>query len=96
MNIQDTVHFDNSGEAVRFPLLRRLFVPLVILLVAALSFGIGRLTAPQGRKGVNIEYAQIDQVPQVVSEATETSKPVDNSPSNSPRSLLGQFYRQQG
>lgn len=34
---------------------RKYFVTLVIILVSALSFGIGRLTAPDKREGIRIE-----------------------------------------
>lgn len=57
MSIQDTYHFDKDGEAVRFPLLRRFYLALVVILVALLAFGIGRLSGQGSRtEGVSIEY----------------------------------------
>lgn len=41
-------HFDKAGEVVRFPSLRAYFLTILILLVALLAFGIGRLTAGRG------------------------------------------------
>jgi hypothetical protein len=55
MSITEEFHFDNRGEVVRFPHLRKYFLTLVILLVAALAFGIGRLTGEKGT-GVSINY----------------------------------------
>lgn len=56
MSITETVSYDKDGRMVKFPLLRKLFVPLVIVLVAGLSFGIGRLTVVGKREAVRIEY----------------------------------------
>jgi len=44
MSITETVSFDKDGNIERFPYLRKLFLGLVIILVALLSFGIGRLS----------------------------------------------------
>ena len=55
MSITETYHFDKRGEVVRNPLFKRLFVSLVVILVALLSFGLGRLSgSPRG--GVSISY----------------------------------------
>ncbi len=63
MSIPETISFDKHGEAVGrgLPLrarhhVRNLFLSLVILLVSALSFGIGRLTAQPAGQGIKIEY----------------------------------------
>ena len=56
MSLTEEVAFDNRGEMVRFPVLRRLFLALVIILVAGLSFGIGQLTGTKGRGPVKIEF----------------------------------------
>ena len=56
MNISEEVSFDNTGRIERFPIFKRLFLALVIILVATLAFGIGRLTSSGGRGVVQIEY----------------------------------------
>src|SRR5262245_12530579 len=48
MNIPETFHFDKDGEVVRFPWLKKLFLTLVIILVAFLAFVVGRLTGHGG------------------------------------------------
>jgi hypothetical protein len=55
MSIPETFHFDNTGEVVRYPSARRYFLASVIILVALLSFGIGRLTGTD-RAGVSVNY----------------------------------------
>ena len=54
----ETVSYDKDGSVVRFPLFRKLFLSLVIILVSALSFGIGRLSVVGNREPVKIEYDQ--------------------------------------
>lgn len=63
MNIAETIGFDKDGEPLPGgwlgkgrELVRKLFIALVILLVALLSFGIGRLTGSRGGESVKIEY----------------------------------------
>ena len=56
MSISEEVSFDKDGNIVRFPLLRKLFLSLVIILVATLSFGIGRLSVIGDREPIKIEY----------------------------------------
>lgn len=56
MSIAEIVSFDKEGNVERFPILKKLFIPLVIILVAGLSFGIGRLSVVGKREAVRIEY----------------------------------------
>ena len=56
MNITETVSYDKDGRIERFPLFRRLFPSLVIILVATLSFGIGRLSVVGNREPIKVEY----------------------------------------
>jgi len=58
MSLTEDISFDNRGEAVRFPHFRKLFLALVIILVALLSFGIGRLTVVGKSEPIKIEYDQ--------------------------------------
>ncbi|MEK7147798.1 MAG: hypothetical protein AAB758_00715 [Patescibacteria group bacterium] len=54
----EEVSFDNTGHIEQFPLFRKLFLSLVIILVASLSFGIGRLTGVGKSEPIQIEYDQ--------------------------------------
>ena len=56
MSIHDTFEIDNSGEVVRHPYIKRYFLVLVVILVGALSFGLGRLSSQSRPSGVKIEY----------------------------------------
>lgn len=53
--ISETFELDEAGEVVRFPLFRKLFLSLVIILVATLSFGLGRLSGGE-REGIKLEF----------------------------------------
>lgn len=59
MSVTETINFDKEGNAEdsgpRF-WVRKLFLSLLILLVATLGFGVGRLTAPSAGEGVKIEW----------------------------------------
>lgn len=56
MSITETFHFDKGGNVEKNPLFKRFFLTLVIVLVAILSFGVGRLTSKRGG-GVEINYS---------------------------------------
>ena len=56
MSVTDLIHFDKDGSPIRYPWLRKLFLSLVIILVATLSFGIGRLTGAGKSEGIKVEY----------------------------------------
>ncbi len=63
MSIPETISFDKDGEALPGgwlgkgrDLVRKLFLSLVILLVAGFSFGVGRLTSGGAGEPVRIEY----------------------------------------
>ena len=56
MSLSEEISFDNRGEVVRFPLFRKLFLTLIIILVAILAFGIGQLSVVGKKEGVRIEY----------------------------------------
>ena len=59
MNIAETISFDKEGEATpggARGLIRKLFLSLLICLVAALSFGLGRLSGQGRGEPVRVEY----------------------------------------
>lgn len=55
MSLTEEVTFGKEGEIEDTGLLRKLFLSLVILLVASLSFGLGRLTGEE-REGIKLEF----------------------------------------
>jgi hypothetical protein len=56
MSVTELIHFDKNGEVVPDSPFRRVFLALVILLIATLSFGVGRLTGRGESEGIKIEY----------------------------------------
>lgn len=56
MSISEEIAYDKEGEVVKFPLLRKLFLSLVIILVSTLSFALGKLSAVGDRGALKIEY----------------------------------------
>lgn len=60
MSIPEIVSYDKDGHissaSWRIPLLRKLFLSLVIMLIALFSFGIGRLSVTESREPIKIEY----------------------------------------
>lgn len=52
----ETISFDETGEPIKRPLLRRLFLALVIILVASLSFGLGRLSGGKDNSPIKISF----------------------------------------
>ncbi len=91
MSLTELIHFDKDGEVENHGLFRKLFLSLVILLVAILGFGVGRLTGVGKGEPVRIEYnpeISNSQFPisneATVLNATENSKlKIDNSVSGS-------------
>jgi|SRR3989344_8775705 len=60
MSVTEEVSFDKEGNIEHFPLFRKyfdkLFLSIIIILVAVLSFGIGRLSVAGNREAIKIEY----------------------------------------
>jgi hypothetical protein len=54
--LSEVIEFDEIGQIRRHGLIDRFFLSLVIILVAMLSFGLGRLYTIGERAGVVIEY----------------------------------------
>jgi len=52
----EVVALDENGEIESFPLFRKLFLSIIIILIALLSFGIGRLSVMEKREPIKIEY----------------------------------------
>lgn len=55
MSITEEIIFDKNGRIERWPWLRKFFLTVVIVLVALLSFGIGRLSVVE-KEPIRIEY----------------------------------------
>ena len=52
----EVIGFNESGEVEALSGLRPYFATLVVILALTLSFGLGRLSAPTERAGIQIEY----------------------------------------
>ncbi|MHB0978019.1 MAG: hypothetical protein ACYC1K_01250 [Minisyncoccota bacterium] len=63
MSLPETVSFDNSGQVVHFSFVRKFFLAMVIVLVALLAFGLGRLSAEGKREPVKIINAEVGSLP---------------------------------
>lgn len=73
----ETIQLDENGEvrsaSWRIMIFQKLFLSLTIILVALLSFGIGRLSVAGDREPIKIEYdpnlstSQVDNVASVIS-----------------------------
>ncbi|MEK7227659.1 MAG: hypothetical protein AAB641_02095 [Patescibacteria group bacterium] len=60
MSLTEEVAFDKEGHIEsagwRIPLFRKLFLALVIILLVALSFGLGRLSVSGVKESIRIEF----------------------------------------
>lgn len=72
MSLPETVSFDNSGQMVRFSFVRKFFLALVIVLVALLAFGIGRLSVEGKREPVRIVNNSQFPISNLQSSSNET------------------------
>lgn len=71
----ETVSYDKNGEVERFPLFKKLFLSIVLILVASLSFGIGRLSVVGEREPIKIEYDEsLVQTPKAETSASVPTK----------------------
>lgn len=88
MNIAETVSYDKDGRissaSWQISLFKKLFLSLTIILVALLSFGIGRLSVAGDREPIKIEYdatltewstPSIDQTASVINAAGKLAPP---------------------
>ena len=95
MSIADIIQFDKNGEVepkgLRSLIVQKFFLSLIIILVALLSFGIGRLTATKAGEGpVRIEYnseisnsqfpiSNVANVSQALNPTENSKSPVEHS-----------------
>lgn len=56
----ENIHFDEEGLPVRFPLIRKVFLALLIILIGVLSFGLGKLSNLNQSGEIKIDYVDID------------------------------------
>ena len=59
-NNSEEIAFDENGSPIRFLLIRKVFLSLVIILVATLSFGLGKLSSLNQSEPIKIEYENLD------------------------------------
>ncbi|MES2214172.1 MAG: hypothetical protein V4465_02160 [Patescibacteria group bacterium] len=52
----ELIKYTADGPIERFSFIKRAFIPLLIILVAVLGFGVGRLTAPATHSGMKVEF----------------------------------------
>lgn len=74
MSVADIISYDKDGKVERFPLFRKLFLAITIILVASLAFGLGRLSVIGKREPIKIEYDQTLNENQP-KQVTQTSSP---------------------
>ncbi len=79
MSVPETVDFDKNGKTIRFSPIRQLFLALVIILVAVLAFGIGRLSGEGNSEPVKIEYNSQLPISNFQSMNNENSMKTENS-----------------
>jgi len=86
MSISEIVSYDKDGKIERLPLFKKLFLSITIILVAGLSFGIGRLSVVGNREPIKIEYdtaltenstLSVEQTASVIN-ATKPKSPITN------------------
>ena len=73
----EVVALNENGEIESFPLFRKLFLSITIILVVSLSFGIGRLSVVGKREPIRIEYDPEISKNQVASVIQAISKSND-------------------
>ena len=56
----EEIAFDESGSPIRFPFIRKIFLSLIIILIATLSFGLGKLSSLNQSEPIKIEYENLD------------------------------------
>lgn len=78
MSIQETIEFDKNGEPVHFSFVRKFFLGLVIILVALLAFGIGRLSVEGKREPVRIMNTEVGNKEKEVDGASQTATAINS------------------
>ena len=56
VSITEEVSFDKGGNVERFPIFRKLFLAIIIILVATLSFALGRISNIDKNRPIKIDY----------------------------------------
>ncbi len=81
MSLTEEVEFDKDGHIGRLPSVKKFYLSAVILLVALLAFGLGRLSAAgEGREGVRIEYnPEISKSQFPISNSASALNAIENS-----------------
>jgi hypothetical protein len=72
MSLTEEVSFGKDGEIERYPLYRKLYLSLVIILTAGLSFGLGRLSGGGERAPIRLDYEPELSIPSVSQEGNKT------------------------
>lgn len=72
------IHFDEEGLPIKFPLIRKIWLSVLIILVGLLGFGLGKLSNLSQNEGITIEYQNIDS-----QEETRDKIQTNSNPTNS-------------
>lgn len=72
----ETVTFNDQGEIESRNAVQTLFLPVVLILVVSLAFGLGRLSKGKEVSGIKIEYDPT--IPGAYTSEIPASKPSDN------------------
>ncbi len=79
MSLPETVDFDKNGEVQRTSRVRQVFLGLVVVLVALLSFGLGKLSVGERNQPVIIEANSQFPILNLQTSSNENSKlKIDN------------------
>jgi len=54
------ISFDEDGEVIKFPWIRKFFLTLLIIMVGLLGFGVGKMSNLNQNTPIKIEYSDLD------------------------------------
>lgn len=77
--VAETFTFDKQGNIEKYPWIRKFFLSMVIILVALLSFGLGRLSGGRDGGGIKLEFdSSISNSQFPISNETQTGNALNS------------------